>query len=1107
MDNQFPDDLPLPPHETPRRITDPEALDRAMSDSRLDDDSRRDEQTRIHEAMKLEGWVRELPSSAIVVEDEEKRKELLGLRDGASKEELDRVTRQESEAASSQATAEAPGLESHEDALERSKLGVDDFDSNGSTVDKVDKATASAEKPTSLESALTTIRLSPDRQQRLVITGNDDVKRKFYELLAKDGKVFYQGGTPIIAANRKEVAEYLNQAAQRVPGASAVHALSVEMDRDKPGFLGGITSGIANRLGRKHEIDTFVVGTEKEIASGLKDVKDFVSALQHSNVIPSGEVYRGESLVDRAAKALDKTAEPSAEDRRPIELRSVSSLYSVLETPLDKVAAYQAEQASKMEARREFRDQREEDGMISAKAKAADAAAGAGEEKPLPPNKHAERLADTFDKHFQTPSVLGADNGHKQSNAVALAHRLTSLADPVKPELATLPDGPRQTFVAQMAALVEKIGDKEFDEGKRRLPSQELAGESSTVRERMTDFIKLELARDASFEQKLPAMLKNLVDNGAITAEQASSIESKVGQLARELEAAKPAPAPAADATAPATAPEKAPDQPPAEKTPTAPADPGVEATVQQPSAPPTPDQAPSADKPGAEAPTAAMDSPGQSPEAAPVMGKLEAKMEELSTLEPAKVSPDQAMSVLAELDAKQTRPLSELGAGEGVASTQTLTRLEGFLQKAEAGEFGSDAAAYASNLKDALARWQENDRDRAASAGVSAEQHSIQVGQVKSAESAWHDQPSPAQMQDKTTQPAPAMEVETAARVTPEAPAAVAIKEPPPPTPEQLAKEAERLEGVQRLAQTESAAGKLQAMMDNPAGAFTNRDKSWDEKNVQLAADKVLALDPDSVKSLSPGMRERTVVNAFWIASNARDGNLPGFDTPEGKEKVQQMLDKVTTLFEKTSDVQASSAVLDTLKKADAMVTRMAEREREASVSQVALREPTAARAQNAPEGAESGRAVHNLAQDLVHAVYRGGTISEAQVKHFLKNASKLTPQTLKGLDAATKAQSAVALKILVQNVRGGLLGDYAQQNAGMKKLVAGAQQSADVLTSALSKDPAIAAEIAKAMDHKVPGGDGKTQALPAKAAEKDAEMSQAGTGRGNRGTPSMER
>jgi len=145
-------------------------------------------------------------------------------------------------------------------------------------------------KPKSLESSLTSIRLNPDHQCRLVIEGNDDVKRTFYDLLAKDGKLFYQSGTPIIAANREEIAEYLSKAASFVADVKVVHPLSTEIRRDQPRFFGSISEGVAHVIGRKHKIDAFVLGNEKEINVGLKDVDNLVNALKQKNIIPSDGV-------------------------------------------------------------------------------------------------------------------------------------------------------------------------------------------------------------------------------------------------------------------------------------------------------------------------------------------------------------------------------------------------------------------------------------------------------------------------------------------------------------------------------------------------------------------------------------------------------------------------------------------------------------------------------------------------------------------------------------------------------------------------------------------------------------------------------------------------
>lgn len=1033
----------------------------------------------------------------------------------ATPEERAKYTAQQLAGVTDEATlddsSKTPGLESHEDALKRSMENTNDSDGSGSTVEAVAKRVAAAEKPTSLEASLANVRLSTERQQRVVITGDEHVRRKFYEILASKGQVFYQGGTPIITASDRDIPKILKQAASEVPGAKVAHALQMEMNRDTPGIIGSLANRYNNVFGRKHEITVFAVGDEKQIAEKLEEVQKFVDKLQNEKVVPAGTVPRGASLL------MGKEGDP--DPHQPIELRNLSSLRDVLRHPLDKVAYYNAEQQEKAAARREFRDEKEDKNVADARAKEKEAASGDSPEASRPLHRRTAELAEQFDQQFVKPSLMVTDTGHGQSHALVMAFQAAKIADPAKHELSTLPDESRQKFIAQFAAVVEKVSDKEVDhlhKGKRSaLPSLEMDNprrdNTPSARSRLNDFIKMELERDDKFAEKLPALLKEMVSKEALTEAQATRITERVQAAALELKAAS-AETPAAEASAGATvaapdaaktpesaptavaseSPEKAVDTSAPKATEAAPEKAEAVSGADPSPAPKSGDQAqlfpdaPATDKAAAQSPTESAGQPvtaapassvdaasAQPPTDAPAATDqapvaptgLQAKLADLASQEPSKVSPDAAMSVIATLDAKQSSPLSSLGIGEGDAATKSLARIEGLLEKAQAGVFGPEASAYAGPLKESLDNWKEQNLAAAMNAGKSPSAHADAMDAAKAGDPKWHDQVATAQKAEA----APTARLDSAQPTSTDA-ASVAPKDAPVTPQSDPVKEAQAAAAVLNLARTEASAGLLAGLLDSPAKYLTHRDKSWNEQGVNQMVDRVMSLDSDSVAKLSPGGAERAVMASVWLTSAAQDGKLPGFEGPEGAAKLDALKLKASELVNAVDGVlKPTAAVNDLFLNADKFADRMVAREKELALaavqtrSELPMRDPTASA--SAATGADQARATHDMAKDLVHIAYRGMQPSQQQVKHMLKSAGKLTPQTLKGMDPATKAKAATALKTLVNEVRnGGLLGDFSKLPQGMKKIVAGAQEASDALHSGLSKDPAMKVELAKA-------------------------------------------
>lgn len=211
----------------------------------------------------------------------------------------------------------------------------------------LDPAQPSIDNPTKLEFILASIPLGIERQQRSIIIGNESVKQKFYELLAANGKLFYQGGTPILAIKNSKVAYYIHKAASRVPKASAIHALTIDIKRTRSGFFGFFKSGLENILGRRHKIIVYVVGTADERKYGLIDVINYVYTLQESDVIEN--IAYGKSGAPISIETIDTAS-------WPIVLWKVKNLYSVLEGPLSKVRHWNNSQRQLLQEREKLNE-------------------------------------------------------------------------------------------------------------------------------------------------------------------------------------------------------------------------------------------------------------------------------------------------------------------------------------------------------------------------------------------------------------------------------------------------------------------------------------------------------------------------------------------------------------------------------------------------------------------------------------------------------------------------------------------------------------------------------------------------------------------------------
>lgn len=1085
-----------------------------------DDHARHEERARALADTPIAKELFDTNRTALIVDDPEDVRRI----EQAAARDAEKAAEKAAEDAAKLATSTMPGA----------TAGAGASDTAGNAANATSSAadagkTPGADKPTELESTLANIRLNGDRQRRLVISGDKAIEAAFYAKLAERKQVYYQAGVPIITISRAKAIQVLQETAREFEGAGSSHALSVQLDRDGGGVLGNIKAGIANNLpgflSRRHEIDVVVVGKPDVVEAKLKELGSFVTAMERNGHIAEG-----------AAPLKDGKLVPA--EGQPVKLDGTARLYDVWREVNTKVMNYNAEQSAKQQELREFRDQEKLKDMADAKAKANPGSAKEGAERI---NEHAEKLVAKIDQAFKDPDLLHAHNGKGQVAAEVLLRQARGLGDPSVRELQTLPEADRQKAIVQLAAIVAKADNKEFDlKGEKKdqhlsdkVDHREQPG-TSTLREKVDALVNMEAARDADFGAKAQPLLKDLVERKFLTESQA---EDLTGRIAEAVSAAKEAgkteeatKAPASEATQAKGGDNEASAQAPAADAALA-KEAGKEATVEADAGTVKPDNQP-ADRVASDAskPEATVQDTGKTTDAAPTTTEVQAATESRSATEAAaegkaqtadtasalaaqpeakpeaapspaaeavgeaKVAPahvaesaapaaettvkeaaapsptpvadkplelrdriealakegtaglteKKADALVTDLDGIRSKPLSALDAGSGEKPTQTLVRAEALLKEVESGRFGPELQARAKDLSDALQKWGQQDGARLDKEGL---QRDAVVSQLKAAEPALH---AGAQASRSETV-APAQQAADAAR----APAAPEpAKAPAQPSAEQVARE----QAAQRLWESESAGAKLAGFMANPAGSFTNRDKSWNEENIQRAAREVLRIDPEAVSQLSAAQRTKIAAYSAWVADNARSGKLPGFSSEEGKAMANQLVERAAALISKMDEgSKIPPDVQKTLSKAENMVNAKEQLEKTASLSNQAVREGSS-------RSAISPAAANALSTDMVHAAYGKQEVRDAQVKYLLKNASNLTPQALQSLDPQAQAKTAVAMSHLAQQVRDGAMGDFSKLPSTVQKNVLATAQAADNLLNSMSKDPAMRTELNKA-------------------------------------------
>ncbi|HDR9103314.1 TPA: hypothetical protein QDB04_000032 [Burkholderia vietnamiensis] len=1056
----------------------------------------------------------------------------------AAEPEAAKVTEQMAEQSSQKANEEAVKQEaaaasavtkqSAPEAAPASPAAESSSQSSGSS------ASLSSSKPSSLETTLSDIKDTGKRQKYLVLPGDPEIRRRLYDRLEAAGKLYYSGGTPQITLSRKQTLKELDKVLAEYGGQS-VHALTLKAERFGIGSFGSAMAGLKNKLGRSHEIDVVLVGKRDDLVTKGGELVDVVRMLEDKKLIPEASAKELAKRIPTASRGESDVVHLDAEKNPgPLVIKGGNKLASLLDPVTSKVNTFNREQLEKKELAKEHKAEKEYKDALSAKEKADQDKGAAPNEKV---NEHSAKFAKELNTAFQDANLLHTQNGNKQVEAHALLERARNLKDPTIRELQTLPEGDRQKAIIQLAALIQKGDAKEFGNKLTTAMLDAHKADTSSIRDKVASFIKMEAERDPAFSAKAELILKDLVERKVLTEEQSKAIS---GQVAAEVEkahkteaTAKPAEATQEQAGASkseshattsetpmqstAAATEKA--QPAAESTTGAAtqesstaesksATAGAAETKEhganstdslaaQSVAQPAAEKSSSADSTHAAtqtSETAQASATSESKTAAQaVQSGAESAANKASAAESAqlathaateashgksveagastastatagptdqslalrdrldaytaggeKLTAEKAASLTAELDALRTKPLSSLDGGKGDKPTQTLDNAEKLLKELESGRFGAELKAQAKDLAEPVAKWREQDGQRREAEGLGSGKSAAHgVGTGASTESASGQRAGESEKIAPTTIPGTSASHSVSARES----ISSTAQATPEVSAEQLAKQASE----QRYRETEAAGGKLSSLMANPAGSFTNRDKTWNEANIQRAASEVLRIDPQAATEMSSSQRTRLAVYSAWLAESARDGKLPGFASEQGKEVANQLVSRAASLIRVMDDGSATPPdVQKSLDKANRLVAAMPKLEKSTSFSV----EATQSHSNRPGIGQEAAKAVAN---DLVYSVYKAQSVSDSQVTHLLKSVPNLTPDAIKALPAADQAKTVAAMEHLVKKVNEGGLGEVAKLPESIRENLKATAETVAVLKDALSKNPAM--------------------------------------------------
>jgi hypothetical protein len=458
----------------------------------------------------LAGKVLDPSSGLLTIEDEALGKKIDDLH--AAQEAAKEAGKAASDAAT-KATAQV-NEDANNDAAGTPASGASENSAGNGAGNANDQKTPKAEKPTELESALSSIRQNGERQQRIVILGDPDLQQRFMDELIARKKLHYVNGAPVTTLSHANAVRLLTELArEKAPETQFRHALSLSMQREDTGLFGGT---------KPHQVEVFVAGNQAVVDKEMKDISSFVTALEKN-----GHVEKGAS--DGLHEKLLN------ENRETVKLIGTSTLRQALSDVKDTGNAFKRQETAKQDALKEHRDEKNLKEMAEAKAKLAPES---GKNTPELPHERTAELVAQMDRAFQAGGkMLGEQTDGKQSNAMASLHQARGFTDPVGRELQTLPDSDRQKAIVQLAAIVSKASAGEFGESAIHELDKTTDKKPVSPRDKVDAYIVMEAKRDPDFAAKAEPLLKELVGANILSEQQAEAITNRVSEVTAAVKA------------------------------------------------------------------------------------------------------------------------------------------------------------------------------------------------------------------------------------------------------------------------------------------------------------------------------------------------------------------------------------------------------------------------------------------------------------------------------------------------------------------------------------------------------------------------------------------
>lgn len=578
-----------------------------------------------------------------------------------------------------------------------------------------------ARAPTSVESSLSNIQITADRQERFVMLGDPDVEKRFYANLAAAGKLEMRGRTPVISLDQKDSLKWYAEAARQLgrENCEVGGAVRITLPRDGSEMgLAGLKNKIKNSLGRQHEVMVVIAGSPEERAKKLVELGSLVSAMWDNKAL-SQDIPK-EQLVD------PKTGQLIIPADKPLHLNGTKGLVD-LTTMVGAVAdAFKRQEQEKDKTRKENRNAREEKSNEDALAKAAgkqpgaDAGASVGANGvTVTPKPYAVELAATMSATLADSAAWKVKSPDKYQNMRDPVDRLLQTTRKLNPdEFATLPAEAREKMLIEAAVLVRKIDAGEMSkEAVAALDKEPKAG-GPTARMQIEGFFVQERQGNPELLSSLDNRITEMQQSGALAQDR------QLAEFGGEVRASLAAQAEGGYSPIELTAQGKGPA--PVEYTP-----PQAEAFRLGSMYDTDWNGKRYEPMPGVDTPWRDRQVPDGEQSAVAL------QMEVLAKRDPSEVTNAEMSEILNGMKGKTHDALDSRMVA---ATAETMIRAEGFIAAAAEGRFGSDNQALAKELAaNELPQWRQYIADHYEHELMIPSREDAMLAQMRAAEAQWH--------------------------------------------------------------------------------------------------------------------------------------------------------------------------------------------------------------------------------------------------------------------------------------------------------------------------------------------------------------------------------